>query len=80
MHNKSKYISGLIATLLVFTVQPAFAAGPPALSVLSNPLAIIFIVLMLLLLIVIGILANIVIGAAEINLKKRKAGKGKNQQ
>jgi cytochrome c oxidase cbb3-type subunit 3 len=75
MRNKLKYISGLIATLLVFAVQPAFAAGPPAPSIFSNPLAITFIVLMLLLLIVIGILAHIVIGAAEVKLTKRKAEK-----
>jgi cytochrome c oxidase cbb3-type subunit III len=75
MRNKLKYISGLIATLLVFTVQPAFAGGPPAPSIFSNPLAITFIVLMILLLIIIGILANIVIGAAEVKLKNRKAEK-----
>ena len=75
MRNKLKYISGLIATLLVFTVQPAFAGGPPAPSIWSNPLAITFIALMILLLIIIGILANIVIGAAEVKLKKRKAEK-----
>ncbi len=72
MQKKLKYISGLIATLLVFTVQPAFAGGPPAPSLFSNPLAITFIVLMLLLLLVIGILANIVIGAAEVKLKKKQ--------
>ena len=70
-----KYIPGLIATFLVFAVQPAFAAGPPAPSLFSNPLAITFISMMLLLLIIIGILAHIVIGAAEVRLKKRKAEK-----
>lgn len=75
MRNKLKYISGLIATLLVFTVQPAFAGGPPAPSIWSNPLAITFIALMILLLIIIGILANIIIGAAEVKLKKRIAEK-----
>ncbi len=75
MRNKLKHISGLIATLLVLTVHPAFAAGPPAPSIFSNPLAITFIVLMLLLLLIIGFLANIVIGAAEVKLKKRKAEK-----
>lgn len=75
MRNKLKYISGLIAALLIFTVHPAFAAGPPAPSIFSNPLAITFIVLMLILLIVIGILAHIVIGAAEVKLNKRKSEK-----
>lgn len=75
MRNKVKYISGLIAALLVFIAQPAFAGGPPSPSIFSNPLAITFIVLMILLLIIIGILANILIGAAEVKLKKRKAEK-----
>ena len=75
MQNKLKYISGLIATLLVFTVQPAFAGGPPAPSIFNNPLAIMLLILMLLLLLVIGILANIVIGAADITLKKRMSEK-----
>lgn len=75
MRNKIKYISGLIATLLVFTIEPAFAAGPPSPSIFSNPLAITFITLMILLLIVIGILANIVVGAAEVKLKKRNEEK-----
>ncbi|MDZ4795950.1 MAG: cbb3-type cytochrome c oxidase N-terminal domain-containing protein [Bacteroidota bacterium] len=70
-----KYISGLIVTLLVLAAQPVFAGGPPSPSVFSNPLAITFIILMILLLIVIGILANIVIGAAEVKLKKRMAEK-----
>lgn len=75
MQNKSKYILGLIATLLVFNVQSAFAAGPPAPSVFSNPLAITLLSIMILLLIVIATLANIVIGAAELKVLKRKAEK-----
>lgn len=73
-----KYISGLFTILLLFTVQPVWAAGPPAPSLFNNPLAITLLVLMALLLIVIGILANIMIGAADVKLKKRqleKAGK-----
>ncbi|MDZ4808637.1 MAG: cbb3-type cytochrome c oxidase N-terminal domain-containing protein [Bacteroidota bacterium] len=71
MRNYLKYISGLIAILLVCIAQPAYAGGPPAPSIFSNPLAVTFITLMLLLLIVIGILANVVIGAADVKLKKR---------
>lgn len=78
MRNKIKYISGLVATLMLFSTQPVWAAGPPAPSIFSNPLAITFIILMLLLLVVIGILANIVIGAADVKLKKKLAiGEGK---
>jgi cytochrome c oxidase cbb3-type subunit 3 len=63
-----------IVLLLIGFCQPLWAAGPPEPSVFSNPLAVTFIVLMLLLLIVIGILAHILIGAADVKLKKRKAG------
>jgi cytochrome c oxidase cbb3-type subunit III len=72
MRNKIKFIPGL-AALLLLTSQPVWAAGPPAPSIFSNPLAVIFIILMLVLLIVIGILANIVIGAADVKLKRRLA-------
>lgn len=72
MRNKIKFIPGL-AALLLFTSQPVWAAGPPAPSIFSNPLAVVFIILMLVLLIVIGILANIVIGAADVKLKRRLA-------
>ena len=78
MRNIMKYTTGLLAALLLFSSQPAWAAGPPEPSVFSNPLAVSLLVLMLLLLIVIGVLANIVIGAADVKLKKRlaeKAGK-----
>lgn len=72
MRNKLKYISALLAGLFLLSVQPAFAADPPAPSIFSNPLAITLVVLMLLLLVVIGILANILIGTADLKSKKRK--------
>lgn len=72
MRKTIKYISALLAVSLLFSIQPVWAAGPPAPSIFSNPLAVTFIVLMLLLLIVIGILANIVIGAADVRLKRKK--------
>jgi cytochrome c oxidase cbb3-type subunit 3 len=64
-----------IATIILalIAVTPLWAAGPPAPSILSNPLAITLLVLMALLLIIIGVLANILIGAAELKLKKNKA-------
>lgn len=77
MRKKLKYIAGLIATLLVFTVQPAFAGGPPAPSIFSSPLALTLLILMMLLLLVIGMLANIIIGAADVTLKKRLDEKAK---
>ncbi|MFN8289831.1 MAG: cbb3-type cytochrome c oxidase N-terminal domain-containing protein [Chitinophagaceae bacterium] len=72
MRNMIKYISALLTVLLLLFVQPVWAAGPPSPSVFSNPLAVSFIALMLVLLIVIGILANIMIGTADVRLKKRK--------
>lgn len=74
MRKLIKYFAVAI-TLLMFSAQPAWSAGPPAPSLFNNPLAITFIVIMLLLLIVIGILANIVVGAADVKLKKRQSEK-----
>lgn len=76
MRNKLKYILGLFAALFVLAVQPAFAADPPAPSVFSNPMAVTMIVLMLLLLVVIGILANILIGTADLKVKKKTKANG----
>lgn len=75
MRNMIKYISALFTILLLLFVQPVWAAGPPSPSIFSNPLAVSFIVLMIVLLIIIGILANIVIGTADVRLKKRKKEK-----
>lgn len=72
MRKKSKYIAGLVAVLLGMSMQPVWAAGPPASSLFSNPLALVLIILMILLLIVIGILAGILVGAADVRLKKKK--------
>ncbi|MBK8141023.1 MAG: c-type cytochrome [Chitinophagaceae bacterium] len=71
MRKKTKYIPGILASLLIMTAQPVWAAGPPEPSILSNPLALTLMILMALLLIIIGILANILIGAADVKLKKR---------
>lgn len=73
MRNKFKYIASLVITFLVLALQPAWAEGPPAPSIFNNALALSLLALMVLLLIVIGILGNILIGAADINAKKRKS-------
>jgi cytochrome c oxidase cbb3-type subunit 3 len=57
--------------MLLFAVQPVWAAGPPAPSIWNSALALSLIALMGLLLIVIAILAGMLIGAADIKLKKR---------
>lgn len=75
MRNNIKYIAGLLTMLLLFNPRPVWAAGPPEPSVFSNPLAVTLLVLMMVLLVIIGILANIMIGAADVKLKKRLAAK-----
>lgn len=78
MRNVKKYLAGLLMTFLLFSVQPAWAAGPPGPSLLDNPLALTLLLIMFVLLVVIGILATIMIGAADFNLKKKKEqGSGK---
>jgi cytochrome c oxidase cbb3-type subunit 3 len=72
MRNKLKYIGVGLFTLLIGSVQPVWAAGPPSPSIFNNPLAVTFIVMMILLLIIIGVLSNILLGAAEVKLKKSK--------
>ena len=71
----------IIATVLL-SPSVVFAAGPPVSSELSNPLAIVLLIVIVGLLLVIALLANIVIGAAKLNLhrfidekKKNYAGK-----
>ena len=69
---------GILAAL--FTSLPVWAAGPPAENPLNNPFAILLICVMIILLIGIGILANILIGAADVTLlkwKKKKEASGK---
>jgi cytochrome c oxidase cbb3-type subunit III len=62
---------GVLAAALI-SGSPAWAAGPPAENPLNNPFAILLISVMIILLIAIGILANILIGAADITLIKWK--------
>ena len=65
----------LVVFLLLFIAQPVWAEGPPAPSIFSNALAITLIVLMIILLIIIGILGFILIGAADLKMKKEKKAK-----
>lgn len=65
-----KHILGFLAVLLLFSL-PARAGGPPEPSIFSNPLALILLIVMVLLLIVIAILANILIGTADVKRVKR---------
>lgn len=76
MQKKLKYVKGLLAALLMLGVQPVWAAGPPAPSMFSNPMAVTLIIFMLLLLVIIGVLASMVIGTAELKMKQKKISQG----
>ena len=82
MKNFLKKYSSLKWKVMIVTVllSPAsvFAAGPPVASELSNPLAIVLLVVIIGLLLVIALLANIVIGAAKLNLQRFLSEKKKN--
>jgi cytochrome c oxidase cbb3-type subunit III len=69
-HKKiSRYFLLLVMLMIA---SPLWAAGPPAESPLNNSLTVGLFVLMFLLLIVIGILGNVLIGAADIHVKRKK--------
>ena len=75
MRNTKRTISAVFITLLVLASQPVWAAGPPSPSIFSSALALSLLLLMGVLLIVIGILGNMLISAADIKLRKRKEEK-----
>ena len=73
---RSKKIFRLLAimVLLMVVATPTWAAGPPEPSIFDNSLALTLIILMIILLIIIAVLASILVGAADVKLKKtRKA-------
>jgi len=63
---------------VLFVPASVFAAGPPKPSELSNPLAIVLLTIIIGLLLVIAVLANVVIGAAKVNLQRYVEEKGRN--
>jgi cytochrome c oxidase cbb3-type subunit III len=74
MNQPLKNISGLLAVLLMpFFLQPVWAAGPPGESIWNNSLAVIMFILMIILMIIIAVLGNILIGLADMKVKKRKS-------
>lgn len=77
IHTTAKYIKAIAVILVIVIAIPAsaWAGGPPAPSLFSNPLAVTFLVLMTLLLIIIAVLANILLGAADVRTKKAKKNK-----
>lgn len=72
LRKQLKYPAAIIPVLLLLAMQPAHAAGSPGPSLYSNPVAMGLLALMIVLLIVIGFLGNILIGSAQIKMKKEK--------
>ena len=72
MRKKIKYYPVVLAGLLILFGQPVWAAGPAQPSLSSNPLTVSLLALMVVLLIIIGVLANILLGVAHIRVKKEK--------
>jgi len=71
LHKKIKYVFS-IAVAMAISTQTVLAADGPAPSIFNNILALSLLALMVLLLIIIGILGNILIGAADYKSKKAK--------
>ena len=65
----SKHFKVLLSGLLMMPTA-LFAAGPPKASELSNPLAIVLLVVIIGLLLAIALLASVVISAAKVNLQR----------
>jgi cytochrome c oxidase cbb3-type subunit 3 len=62
-----------ILTALVMLISPSiYAAGPPVPSEMSKPMAQVLVVIIVALLLVIALLANVVIGAADLYLQRYK--------
>jgi cytochrome c oxidase cbb3-type subunit 3 len=74
---KRKYFKLFTVFAALFLTTPVWAEGPPAANPLNNSLAVLLISVMVILLIAIGILASILIGAADITVLKRKKEKAK---
>ena len=73
--SRKLFKKGLTFGSALLLSAPAWAAGAPGANPLYNPLAILLISVMLILLIVIGILGNVLIGAADVSFLKWKKKK-----
>lgn len=66
----SYWVKALVVVISIgFSTNDAFAAGPPKASDLSNPLAQVLLVIIVGLLLAIGLLANVILGAAQVYLQ-----------
>ena len=71
IHKQLRYITGLCSGFLLISVQPVWAAGPPAPSLFSNVVALCLVVVMILLLVCIAFLGNILLYTAGYSSAKR---------
>ena len=69
----SYWVKALVVVISIgFSSNDAFAAGPPKASELSNPLAQVLLVIIVGLLLAIGLLDNVILGAAQVYLQRYK--------
>ena len=61
----------VILLVLVLMSSGAYAAGPPEPSSIDNPFVVVSIIIIIILAIAIGLLANVLLGAAQIPVKKK---------
>jgi len=67
-----RYIACLFTAVLFLNIPSLYAAGPPAPSAFDNTLTIGFLILMLILLLIIFMLANLLLGVAQVKMKNEK--------
>lgn len=79
-YNWLKYLTATVATVGLSSAAPLFAAGPPVPSEMSNALAITLVIVIVALLLAIGLLANVVVGAAQLYMEKEKENKVENNE
>ncbi len=79
LRNKNIWLKGVAIASAAIAPGVAFAAGPPKPSALDNPLAVILLVVIVGLLLVIGLLAHVVLGAAQMYMQRWKEANRNNQ-
>jgi len=78
--SKHNCVRALVVLITIcFSANDAFAAGPPKVSDLSNPLAQVLLVIIVGLLLAIGLLANVILGAAQVYLQRFKDERKKSE-
>ncbi|MCG2615334.1 c-type cytochrome [Terrimonas sp. NA20] len=74
-NKRINYRIAFAAVFLMAGIQPALAADGPSDSIFGNPLALAMLAVMALLAIVIGVLAYVLLGVADMRLQERKKSK-----